>query len=707
MNCGLVLASALGCAVLAMATPANAAGASDGDVRQLIDLIYSGEYAQGKFKEALEKVEIGKIFCEGELCTKKVRAQLFLAIGTIHARLGDAAQAKIAFASALKDDPASLPRGEHSNEVVLALFEEVKGGARPVLPEGCRASFGGNAAPRGWSSAEAQHCHAEAVLHEKSGEFSRCEADARAALELEEQAVARATLARCLEASNNWLEAASEWEETARQAPRTRNFTLARHAQSRAAQLRRRTPVIVIEIPKDTTDLTLQLDGVALPIEMLGQEIPANPGEHTVIANSKRGNLPLRFKRTVVLEPSVTLPIAIELTPFSPEVRCVLEAQTADALSKCLRQASPTGNLDIRVGTELSGYTDTMDVDVLTPSVFTTIEHATDGWGVNAAFLVDVVTAASADILATASPRWREVRYVPALGAHARFGDVDVALNTSLSQEPDYLSVSGGGKVAVELRQKTVTPSLGLDYARDTSGRRYTPYSVFSHTIERIGINAGVGLVLTKATFGSLNFTALIEDGDTSKPYRYVPLFSPEVAPLVPAGLEIDSVNLFRLPERPLEQVPTHRERLAMSFSAAHRFASSTLRASERLYLDTWGVKASTTDGRYIVDVVKGLRLWPHARFHVQTGASFWERAYVAPASAEGIAIPAVRTGDRELGPMLAATVGGGARYDFGAHSQYGASFTGDFVYSRFLDHLYVKSRLGYFGALTFEAEFE
>ena len=42
--------------------------------------------------------------------------------------------------------------------------------------------------------------------------------------------------------------------------------------------------------------------------------------------------------------------------------------------------------------------------------------------------------------------------------------------------------------------------------------------------------------------------------------------------------------------------------------SVAHRFPSATLRASERLYIDTWGTKATTTDARYLYDIIKELK---------------------------------------------------------------------------------------------------
>jgi len=82
-----------------------------------------------------------------------------------------------------------------------------------------------------------------------------------------------------------------------------------------------------------------------------------------------------------------------------------------------------------------------------------------------------------------------------------------------------------------------------------------------------------------------------------------VPMFTSEVAERVPIGLAIDAVNANRLPIRVLEQLPTNRQRWAVAGMIAHRFSSSTLRAEERLYIDSWGLKASTTDAQYLVEV--------------------------------------------------------------------------------------------------------
>ena len=59
--------------------------------------------------------------------------------------------------------------------------------------------------------------------------------------------------------------------------------------------------------------------------------------------------------------------------------------------------------------------------------------------------------------------------------------------------------------------------------------------------------------------------TVSLERGDGSQPYRYIPMFHPQdIAPFVPAGATVDLVNRTRLPVKPLEQLPTERDRFAV-----------------------------------------------------------------------------------------------------------------------------------------------
>ena len=69
-------------------------------------------------------------------------------------------------------------------------------------------------------------------------------------------------------------------------------------------------------------------------------------------------------------------------------------------------------------------------------------------------------------------------------------------------------------------------------------------------------------------------------------------MFAPDIAARVPVGATIDLVNQYRLPVRPLEQLPTARDRYALGVRLAKRFSSlnATLRLDQRLYYDTWGI---------------------------------------------------------------------------------------------------------------------
>jgi len=695
-------------------TVAQAQGANDDVLTGIIDGILESEVGTQQYDKALQNLEAAKGICEGGACSPKAEAELFAVVGTVQALDGQDGAAKKSFKAALqKDANVELP-DKYADDDVEALFAEVKGTKTTKRAAGCRGRFKGKGRkPFGWKSAEAYFCYKEAKTAESDEDWARCAEEARSSLEVENRTNTRTVLARCLELNNRWSEAIAEYQEVGRTAPKRGQFTAARQARTRAAALQRRMPALNLKPPDDVEDLVVKLDGTELPLVVMEAEIPIDPGEHEVIASGTQGDTPVGFSQTIVLEPDESITVLLTLSPGNPDpqtqkiLKCLAEGKTP---RECLPTASESvsGDLTYRVGVEASGYTDDMDVDVATPSVSFSVENATDGWGVGAAFLLDVVTAASIDILATASPRWREVRYAPAINGHKKFGDYDVSARASLSREPDYLSASVGATVTGEFVQKTITPSLGLEYSHDINGRTQTSFDVFGKHINRVGITLGLGLVLDKATFASISSVTVIEDGDMSKPYRHVPMFAPDVAALVEPGLIIDAVNFLREPERPLEQLPLSRKRFAVAFAIAHRFADATIRATERLYVDTWGTKATTTDARFMYDVMKELRVWPHARFHAQTGADFYELAYALQRTPDGRAIlPSLRTGDRELGPLLAVTVGAGMRYEFGERRSLGVSLAGDFIYTRFLDHLFLKQRLGGFGALGFDAEFE
>jgi hypothetical protein len=351
-----------------------------------------------------------------------------------------------------------------------------------------------------------------------------------------------------------------------------------------------------------------------------------------------------------------------------------------------------------RFHSELGAYADSDHVEVLTPSIAVEAEDATAGWSARGEYLVDAVSAASVDIVSTASRHWTEIRQ--AGGAHGTFkpGDFGVSGAGSFSSEPDYLAWAAGGSASIDLAQKNFTLLAGYAYGHDTIGRSGTPFSVFSRSLTRNALNGAVTVVVDPATVLVLGGDFVRERGDQSKPYRYIPLFAPTVAPGLGNGVSIDEVNRLRLSERPLEQLPLARDRYAAWARYLHRFSRATLRLEERLYTDTWSQRASSTDGRFLVD--RGERwLWSsHLRFHAQSPVSFWQRAYTLTAAG----VPALRTGDRELGPLWSLTGGAGIRWKGGRPRPTGWAIGTDvdLTWTSFLDDLYVTGRFA--GIVTF-----
>ena len=352
---------------------------------------------------------------------------------------------------------------------------------------------------------------------------------------------------------------------------------------------------------------------------------------------------------------------------------------------------------------DAAAYADSDHVYVLTPAIAGAVSNPVTGFSAGAEYLVDVVSAASVDIVATASPNWIEVRHAATLDAAYKPRAFGLALDGDFSIEPDYVSWTAGALATQDLMDDDLTLLLGVSHGHDVAGRAGTPFSVFAHRLDREWVRAGATAVLDRATIASLLADVVIEHGDPGKPYRYVPLFAPGT--VVPRGASVDEVTRLRVSARPLERLPQSRNRYAVTLRVAHRFDRATLRGDERLYADSWQLFSSTTDGRYLLDLGQRWELGPHLRFHLQTPVSFWQRGYVLR---PGFDYPALRTGDRELGPLLGLTLGWSVRWAIGPTDDEDTWLLGwdmNATETRYLDHLYIEDRLSALTAFSIEAQ--
>ena len=361
-----------------------------------------------------------------------------------------------------------------------------------------------------------------------------------------------------------------------------------------------------------------------------------------------------------------------------------------------------------RLTLEMAAYTDSDHITVYSPSIAASVDNVTQGMALRGSYLIDVVSAASVDIVSTASRAWHEVRHAGTTEVEYKPHEFGVTIGGSGSAEPDYLSYGIGVAVTQDFNEKNTTLLLGYGYAHDIAGRSTTPFAVFNHVIEHGTFNAGFTQVINRSTVASLSADLVLDNGDQSKPYRYIPMFASNVATSSPLGASIAWVTANRLPERPLEQLPLSRQRFAVTGRLGHRFEGSTIRLEERVYADSWLLVASTSDVRWIFDLGRRFAIWPHAHFHVQSSVNFWQRAYVSNSTNGSWDLPEFRTGDRELGPLLTATGGGGLRWFLGSNADPQAlslTVQADVMYTSFLDDLYLTNRSGGIASLTFEGE--
>ena len=387
---------------------------------------------------------------------------------------------------------------------------------------------------------------------------------------------------------------------------------------------------------------------------------------------------------------------------------CASAARADERAAEATAPRPPTG-ATIETSAELSTYADTMDVTVVSPTARLGTRDEDAGYGVGLRYLVDVVSAASADIVSTASARWQEVRHAVSVDADYTRDDLRGALSGGVSIEPDYQSLNIGATPSVNLDRDHITLTAGYAFGHDTIGRAHTSFDDFHRTLVRHQMGVGASFVLGPSSLLWIGADAIIERGDQSKPYRYVPMFDASVAPSVPRGASIDLVHALRRDERPLEQLPTARDRYAGTLRFLHRSSWSTLRLEERVYADSWSQVASTTSARYAMDLSSRTTLAPDVRVHLQSGASFWARAQSVVEDGGVLVLPRFRTGDRELGPLTTITVGAELRLQLtppATANRVAIVLRLAGIRTDFFDALFVTDRNAVFSAVGFDGAF-
>jgi tetratricopeptide (TPR) repeat protein len=694
------LASLLGLTILVAAVPVRA---DDVAVRETVRQIMSEDYP-GSLGPARKKLQEQLSTCLKRGCGGPVKAEVYVALGMVASQLGQAEDAKQSFRNARQADPGVKLPSSGVTPTIRAQWDETKGDDDEAQPE--------------VGLAAAVKLIRDALKADQEGRLDECIAKDKQALTIDDSPRTRLHLASCEARAGKLIDALKDTQKALEAGLKKRDKDVMRIAQVRVTELLERIPHVTFDLPQGVADLRVTFDERPVPTPSLRKKFSVDPGKHKVVAEGTVNGFAASFEEEYDIEEKELLTVRITLAPpandfvTQGQIKCMLAAKSQEEVQSCLPRNQKS--LVVRIAGDLSGYADTNSVAVYTPGINASLVSPTAGWNVGGNLLVDAVSAASPDLVASASPPFRERRYAYGLAGGYKPGLFGAQATVSSSSSPDYVSYTGGLRLTADLDDKLITPTLGYSYSSDRIGRGPNNYLtdinpakgyVHAHQIE-----AGVTFILSPTSLLLLGGTLSVERGDGSQPYRYVPMFDRDnVAPFVPVGASVDLVNRTRLPVKPLEQLPTARDRFAIGARYNKRIDNATLRVEERLYIDTWGMKATSTDSRYMMDLSRRVRAWPHVRFHAQTDTSFYVLAYSALLDPSGqIIVPLYRTGDRELSPLLTLTGGGGVRVDLGEPEgavKYGVTFVGDLMYTRYLESLYVTSRTAVYGSLGFDVE--
>ncbi len=312
-------------------------------------------------------------------------------------------------------------------------------------------------------------------------------------------------------------------------------------------------------------------------------------------------------------------------------IAAIAGAAVAPAAARAQADTGPATTVGLRV------YADDDRVTVWSPSATATtpLPHQLT---VDAAVTIDAVSAASIDVVSTASPYvFTETRVEGGAGvALAITSHQRLSARALLSDERDYAALRLGAGWRAELAARNTTVELTYTAGLDTVGRAGDPGFARDRREHRLA--AALTQITDRRGYADLVIEGADQRGYLANPYRFVPI-------------EVAGAPAYAL----AEQVPDQRTSLA-ALIRMRRVVAATgfVHADYRLSRDTWGITSHTITVRATRSLrADELLVGLEARGYRQGAASFQRAVYTDDGGA-----PAWRTRDHALGRMASMTAG-------------------------------------------------
>lgn len=263
-------------------------------------------------------------------------------------------------------------------------------------------------------------------------------------------------------------------------------------------------------------------------------------------------------------------------------------------------------------------------------------------WSVSGQYYVDSVSAASVDVLATAS-EYTEERTELTAGVDYLYERSILSLGYTNSSENDYEANTVYFSVSQEFFGGMSTITLGYANGWDEVGQRGN--DSFEEDADRRNYQFGLSQVVTANSLVGLDFEVVTDEGFLQNPYRQNRYIDPN-----------DPNNFQYQPER----YPETRTSYSLAARALYYLPyRASIRAEYRYFSDTWGIDSHTYELAYVHALNPRWSLEGKARFYDQEQADFYSDLYAFENSQTHLAR------DKEMSSFSGITLGGGLVYEW------------------------------------------
>ncbi len=259
----------------------------------------------------------------------------------------------------------------------------------------------------------------------------------------------------------------------------------------------------------------------------------------------------------------------------------------------------------------------------------------------SANYYVDMISGASIDVQATASP-YSEQRDEFSLGADYLVEKTTMSLSYTNSSENDYQAETVGFGISQDFFGDLSTLSMRVSLGSDDVMRNGDEN--FLEQAEHRRYSLGWSQILTTKLIAEVSVETVADEGFLNNPYRSVRYLDPNSG----TGFSYQA-----------ELYPTTRNSDAVALRAKYRLPyRAAIKSEYRRYADSWGISSDNLELRYTHPLEsENLILEGKLRFYKQDGADFYSDLFPYLNATN------FRARDKELSDFSSTAIGIGASY--------------------------------------------